>query len=54
MGDFAKVCLFVLLFAIMSFTCRTMLATEHIKDNLERLCAAETVQCPTRTPPPEP
>ena len=29
MGDFAKVCLFVLLFAITSFTCRTMLATEE-------------------------
>ena len=54
MGDFAKVCLSVLLFAITSFTCHTMLDTQERNRILERLCATENNQCPTQTPTPTP
>ena len=54
MGDFAKFCLFVMLALMVLMTCNQLLELNKISDELERLCLAKEITCPTRTPTPDP
>ena len=54
MGTFAKISLFAMLALLVWLTCEQLVESGKIRDDLQRVCEAPQITCPTRTPVPSP
>lgn len=54
MGAFAKICLFAMLALLIWLTCQQLVEIGKVRDDVQRLCDAKQITCPTRTPVPSP